>query len=307
MVHTFFPFFTEFTQRSTFGHSIFERLFPIDAVDRCPESVYITNSMVIRLPYLGFSAILGIIIGVVGSIIFGLKLQRNFSSMSRIYFYLCMAYAAFGAMNVCGVFIHCIWDAPSPTYPIMTPALWSLDCFFTGVSAFSLAYASLENILPSHLSVANFYSYCMMQVLGMMFLVQFMVDDSATIFLETWYLIPVLLAGHIIVLDLAVEMFQRHGKQDNITNTLSNQQHSLWIEVTKNYGPKLFLLGVAHATGGVFLDASLCSIVGTSYITLDWFSASTCLFFGCDLAFVGLMLVWCNRGNMIKEALHKQC
>ncbi|KAL7504579.1 hypothetical protein ACHAXN_002191 [Cyclotella atomus] len=300
MVQSFFPSFIQYAQNIRLGNWIWETLFPTGLAEQCPEPVYEMISQSIRLPYLGVSAILGVAIGAVGSMIFGYKVivQRSRSIISnqcRCNVYLCVAYLTFGAMNMCGLVIHCIWDAPSPSYPVSTPILWALDCYFTGVSASSLAFASLESILSnSIISSATLYTYVVLQVLAVYILVQFMMTTETTILLEMWYLAPVLPAGFVILFDVVLETMK---KQSNQSNAMQPLVLALWNRLGNDDGLRMFMFGCTFALGGIVWDSIMCQNIGTSTILYDLFTASTCLFLGCDFAFIGVLVFWCNRAN----------
>jgi hypothetical protein len=273
-------------------------LFPVEVSELCPEAVLKVQSHVIRLPYLGGSAIFGIVVGVSGAIFFGC---RHFTAQCYEV-YLIVSYATFGAMNLCGLFIHCIWEAPDPSYPITTPVLWALDCFFTGVSATSLGFASVDRLLSSNSSKRwLYYTFMLLQAVGSIFLLDFLVLGETTILLELWYLLPPIPVGWIILFDASVESLNMKKGQSNVIQQISKLPQTIWIRSKQEWCFAIYLLGFMVSCGGVIFDVPACYLIGVKSHLLDLPTATTCLFLGCDLAFAGLLVVWYHRNDSFAE------
>ncbi|KAL7521148.1 hypothetical protein ACHAWX_005846 [Stephanocyclus meneghinianus] len=299
MILTFFPSFTQRAQRNPIGSFLWRTLFPVESANRCPEAFYETESTIIRLPYLGVSAILGVVIGFSGAISLisdSADNNGNTAILNDSNFYTVVAFLTFGGMNLCALFIHCLWEAPDPSYPVSYPLLWALDCFFTGVSASSLAFASLARLLPTNVSTRFlFYAYMLLHTLGIIFLTHFLVAGEATIFLEVWYLIPILPAGYIILCDVTIETCEMNLKMCTPLQLPSKLLRALSIRFQQDWGLAIFLIGIMFALGGIIFDASACYAIGVSNTLLDLPTAGTCVFLGCDIVFAGLHILWCDR------------
>jgi hypothetical protein len=246
---------------------------------------------------------LGVVVGFAGAIPIisdAAKNHGNAAIRSDSIFYIVVAFLTFGGMNLCALFIHCLWEAPDPSYPVSTPLLWALDCFFTGVSASSLAFASLARLLPTNISTTFlFYAYMLLQILGTIFLTHFLVVDEATIFLECWYLIPILPAGYIILCDVAIETCEKDTKTCTSLQLPLKLLRALSIRFQQDWGLAIYLIGGMFALGGVIFDACACYAIGVSNTLLDLPTAGTCVFLGCDIVFAGLHILWCDRTRKV--------
>jgi hypothetical protein len=86
--------------------------------------------------------------------------------------------------------------------------------------------------------------------------------ESVPFGLEDWYLFPSFLAGTSV----AVLLYQHRQK--------------------RRLGNGLFVFGLFVAVISIFLDGSMCLLLGSVY--LDAFTASNGIFLACDLCFLGL-------------------
>jgi len=95
-------------------------------------------------------------------------------------------------------------------------------------------------------------------------------------------------------LDVAFETMQMQRNQSNSTQQLVL---ALWNRLAKDGGLRMFMFGCTVAFGGIVWDSTICHIIGTSTKLYDLLTSSTCLFLGCDISFVGVLDLWCNREN----------
>ena len=310
MVLTFFPSFIDDVSQTRLGGWLLDTLlFPTSAAEQCPEAIFEWDESInIRQPYLAISAALGILVGVAGAIVFGSRAAADNGKMetttkktlaypNECNIYLDIAYVTFGAMNICGLLIHCLWDAPNPTYPKSSPLLWALDCFFTGVSASSLGFASLTNLLEKRYEIKYLpYYYMLLQTIGLVILISFLwVDPSTTICLELWYLLPPIPAGILILADLAIS-YSSNENFDNGKTPFSTYVRCLQERLMEEKAVLIFVSGSMIALSGILLDAPFCSVVGADTFVLDLPTAGTLMFLGCDIAFLGLYLKWRSDG-----------
>lgn len=310
MAQTFFPSLIRHSLQHSTGKQIYSSLFPLETARLCPEQSYQLKSTVIRLPYLGVFAIWGVLIGFIGCILLISKVQRiskhDDSSIKQRHnlLHLCLAFFMFGGMNLCGIYIHCLWDAPETSYSISTPIGWALDCYFTGCSGCSLAFLGLCNIMVSLGLSSLFYLYLVVQSMGMVFLLHFLLLGGDTSFLELWYLVPVAFAGLILSLNVAVGSMQICRSQSGTMGALLRISREYYI------GVFLLLFGTFLALGGIVFDATLCDIVGSSPLFLDLLTTSTLLFLGCDVVFVGLLMIVLNNpstGRPMRQGDDDKC
>jgi hypothetical protein len=280
MIETFFPASVRRLQDNFMGALAWPWLYPDQAARLCPEvSISIGEDTMLRQPVLAVSAVVGMFIGLVGSI-------PLYQQQTKPYWAL--AFIAFGLMNMAGLQLHCILEAPNLDYPQVYPWLWMFDCYMTGVSSSFLLLASLQDLGYLSDKSSTRMLLATQQLVGTLSIC-FFVQRNNTYPLELWYLIPPLLAGPPILLLLFGNGGQWVLHWNNNNNNNSSLLWRMKCEVVSKFtGCAVFLLGAVAALVGVVLDVPFCFVFQNSLF--DLLTSGTLMFLGCDLAFWGIWL-----------------
>jgi len=144
-------------------------IFPDDVVEAFPEQGLPISlpeevtilTITIRRPFLAGFAILGILVGFVGSCRLWLLLvlrsnnemmhsSKKDAGWNKPRNYWIIAFLSFGLMNFSGLFLHCLQSFPQETgiSPLQRHFFWIGDCYTTGVFGVSLWAASMLESLP---------------------------------------------------------------------------------------------------------------------------------------------------------------
>jgi hypothetical protein len=274
MIETFFPAAVRRLQDNSVGALAWPWLYPDQVAQLCPEvSVSIGEDTILRQPVLAVSAVVGMLIGVVGSI-------PLYQQQTKPYWAL--AFLAFGLMNMVGLQLHCLVEAPHADYPQVYPMLWMWDCYMTGVSSSFLLLASLQDLGYLSSKSSTRWLLATQQLVGAL-PISFFVYRNNTYPLELWYLIPPLLAGPpILLLLFGNEQLLVHWKNPYL------QWRIICVAMSKSTGCAVFLLGAVTGLSGVVLDVPFCFVFQNSLF--DLLTSGTLLFLGCNLAFGGIFL-----------------
>ena len=150
MIEAFFPAAVRRLEDNLIGALVWPWLYPDQVAQLCPEvSISIPvgddNNSMLRQPVLAVTAVVGMLIGLVGSI-------PLYQQQTKPYWAL--AFLAFGLMNMVGLQLHCLLEAPiNSDYPQAYPALWMWDCYMTGISSTFLLLAATWLALLTHTHV----------------------------------------------------------------------------------------------------------------------------------------------------------
>lgn len=287
LIESFFPAVTGL-QRPTIIPHLLSELLPQEVAVFCPTPLFsfsihgFGEPFIIWRPALAVSAILGIAVGLGGSVrILSLMTNRSNKRVPGVMdtndslILWSVAFLFFGMMNISGLCLHCLVPAYEkrmlvPTYP----TLWAVDCFLTGCSSMCLIGAGLSNefwynkrglemlrlwLQPNRwVAVTLLLASC--AVAAFLFL-------GLTSPLELWYLAVAAAATHVL---LPVLWTSR--------STGKMQQ-----------GTILLCAGILVCVVGLVFDSTACYNLGDAL--LDWPTAPNLLFLGCDIAFCGLF-VW---------------
>ena len=285
LIEAFFPATARLLEDNFMGALLLDRLYPDEAAQLCPEvSISIGEDAMLRQPVLAVSAVVGMLIGLVGSIPLYQQQPKP---------YWALAFLTFGLMNMAGLLLHCILEAPDPDYPQAYPMLWMWDCYMTGVSSSFLLLAGWQDLgylsdkKPSTrwvLLLAN-----TQQLVGVLSIYLFL-HRKNTYPLELWYLIP----PHLLL-----------GNGLWLVPWKNNNPYLLWRmireAVSNSTGGALFSLGAIAALSGVVLDAPFCFVFQNYFF--DFLTSGTLMFLGCDLAFGGIFL-WVSSNTKSNRDTH---
>jgi len=286
-IKSFFPAVT-----TLIPETILQYLLPDDVALLCPESVIIINNetVVIRNPALAVAAIVGLLVGFAGA--------RRYKHLWSA------AFGCFGLMNAVAVPLHCWVVVPATNtsnLAISHPLLWILDCFFTGASSMALIAAGLGLCSNSNKQMSRpvrivrrvlqpsfalrptataMQSWLQWNGLGVAAIGLFYSFTGGSILqtlaLELWYLAPVVVAGQVLLPLIVMDATDA----TDTPNSASCRTAVVWV-----------LAGVTCAVVGLWLDANLCRwTTAIGWETLDALTATTLVFAGCDMAFVGVGL-----------------
>lgn len=295
MIEAFFPAAVRRLEDNLIGALVWPWLYPDQVAQLCPEvSISIPvgddNNSMLRQPVLAVTAVVGMLIGLVGSI-------PLYQQQTKPYWAL--AFLAFGLMNMVGLQLHCLLEAPiNSDYPQAYPALWMWDCYMTGISSTFLLLAGWEDLgyLSDNKKKPSFtWLLIATQQLAGAMSIWFFVHQQNTYPLELWYLVPLhLLLGN------GLWLLVPYWKKKN--------PYLLWRmmireAMSKNStGCALFSLGGVAIWSGVVLDASFCVAFQDSLF--DLLTSGTLMFLGCDLAFGGIFLLVSSATRSKRDTTH---
>lgn len=259
-VASFFPAVSQLLL--THGSGLYTTLFPLHALENCPEVVLrVPGDYAIRNPVLLLWAAAGAGLGLhQGAVLWNQPQRRRRQIWAA-------AFLAFGLMNVAAIPLHSLLPvAPPVLLPQQYPLLWILDTFFTGCSSAALVAAcrqeyarrrgeALRDALPEWLA---------WNVIGGMSAILSFVGWNATLPLELWYLLPLLMAAAALLPLLIRDCVDPH-------------RSGLPLAICVTAG--------ALVVGGLAVDARLCQ---SQQVLLDGLRAPAVAFGACDLAFYGL-------------------
>jgi hypothetical protein len=299
LVESFFPALTGL-QRPLLVPRVLSKLLPEDVANRCPEIIVSIlagsgGSFPLRRPCLAVSAILGIQIGLGGSLQLWLtrrnKKTRNSNGDESSVVLWSLAFLFFGMMNVAGLLVHCLLPAYENRQLIATyPTPWALDCVFTGFSSMCLIGAGLSHEfwtsrtsraaplrILCNLARSHQHWIGLTCVLAAFAILSFLCW-GITSPLELWYLWIIAVAGHILLPITAVSFSTSGSKASKM------QRRGMYI---------LFAGGLLFAIGLAF-DSAACYHLQDALLDLP--TAPTLLFLGCDVSFFGLY-IWLRNSS----------
>mmetsp|Transcript_17106 Transcript_17106/g.47387 ORF Transcript_17106/g.47387 Transcript_17106/m.47387 type:complete len:354 (-) Transcript_17106:166-1227(-) len=277
----------------------------------------------IRSPYLAIYAIVGTAIGFVGSLsLLRLQSQQRRRRVERdarqggnaadqesmttaaaqfadpVPWCWPLAFFAFGCMNMSAFFLHnweaAITDLP---YPTVSPHWWAMDTYSTGAFCMNLLLGLCNQLHPRSSTLWS-RLYAALQLMGLLALAVFygehygllptpLVDSNgtayATIFLEQWYVLPVLAFGHFWAEFLILR--NKQLKFPILTVFLT-----VWAYIIMALG--------------IFMDNSLCAFVQfESGDYHDMLYVTSVAFLACDLVFVAvyLFLRWMYTADVVSS------
>jgi len=348
----FFPAISTIVKSNHHLEACYDFFFPDDVALLCPERtvslklIFLPESSTIRNPILLLAAILGIVIGMFGYWYFGYYSSKTKSDERKeeeeiIWMELCnttisKSFYYFGMMNVTAVWLHCILPPPSASYVGKTTDegddyyyyyrifLWTMDCYFTGLSSTFLYFSCAILILVRS---NDYYNQRQQQknnkIHSTIFSIVSYICNNVEYysFQQRRWIIPILGSYGLGFLCIGSFVFLRWiDDDDDETTTMSTLPLESWYlvpTILNSYflSPLLYLTTTTQATTsnnnniviiillsmigfgciilGLSMDASFCRLLNNNNTALwDTLTASTMTFIGCDISFLAVALLF---------------
>jgi hypothetical protein len=289
----FFPTVSTWLKSSVLSW-LYRFTFPDDDnnVSCCPEPIM---ANMIRYPILGGYAAIGVAIGVYGAH----RMLHRYRSPPAIngrrnarHSLWAAAFAAFAAMNVASIPLHCLLAPLSSSFATTLRSwLWALDTFCTGASSTAIVLATTTTttctiqdwtLINAMFGVVGIYAY---------------MRYNMTLPLELWYLIPTLYGA---VPSTLYWLLRKRSSNDH-------------QKAARRTAVRLVVIGMAVTVHAVLLDRWIsCGAVillPSSYLRCcgwDLWTSPAMAFLGSDLAFATLLSYLLRTSRVVVVGLERE-